>query len=367
MKAAVIHGPGDLRIEEVPEPTAGPGEVVLEVTGAGVCGSDAWMYRAGREGLPEREQGPPPFVPGHEFAGVVVECGPGTTLPEGELVADGAGVSCGACARCREGRTNLCESYRTLGAYHRGGLAQYVVVPEATCVPVAPHGVRGDDAALAQPMAIAHHGVARGRVAAGDRLLLTGAGGVGAFVVWAASRRGAHVTVVDVDPERLALAERLGAAATIVTTPDADLGEQLAGHGPWTVAVETTGADGPLQSVFRALERGSRLVLLGMHHEPRALDLAWATYGELDVLGTQAHVCAVDLPAALDLLGQREEGWADVAPVVLPLDELVEEALEPLSQGRSRRIKSIFDPSAHARRPYSRDLPGAVTASARRA
>jgi (R,R)-butanediol dehydrogenase/meso-butanediol dehydrogenase/diacetyl reductase len=357
MKAAVIHGPGDLRIEELPRPSAGPGEVVLQVTGAGVCGSDAWLYRAGFDGLPAREQGPAPLVPGHEFAGVVVETGPGTTLELGELVADGAGVSCGTCARCREGRTNLCEQYRTLGAYHRGGLAEFVAVPEATCVRVAPFGVSGDDAALGQPMSIAHHGVSRGRVAEGDRVLLMGAGGVGAFAVWAAHQRGAEVTVVDTDPERLALAERLGAATTILSYPDGDLAEQLAGHGPWTVALETTGADAPLQAAFRALERGSRLVLLGMHHEPRALDLTWATYGELDLLGTQAHVCGVDLPAALDLLGRRAEGWADVAPVVLPLDRLVEDALLPLAEGRSRRVKSLIDPSGSVERPYRRDLP----------
>src|SRR5206468_12856431 len=108
----------------------------------------------GVEGIPERERPTGRFVPGHEFAGVVVATGSGTTLEAGTLVADGAGVSCGACDRCREGRTNLCVHYKTIGGFHQGGLAEYVAVPEATCVAVEPHGVRGDDAALAQPMAI---------------------------------------------------------------------------------------------------------------------------------------------------------------------------------------------------------------------
>jgi (R,R)-butanediol dehydrogenase/meso-butanediol dehydrogenase/diacetyl reductase len=324
MRAAVIKGPNDLRLEDLPVPVAGPGEVVMRITGVGVCGSDAWMFRTGRPG---RELGPPPLVPGHEFAG----------------------------ARCREGRTNLCTEYKTYGGYYQGGLAEFVAVPEQICVPVEPHGVSGDDAALAQPMAIAHHGVSRGRVAEDDRLLLMGAGGVGAFVIWAASQRGAHVTVVDTDPDRLAQAADLGAGATVLGSKGEGLGPRLAGLGPWNVGIETTGVRAPLEALLTELDRGGRLVLLGMHHEPRALDLAAVTHGELDLLGTQAHVCAVDIPAALDLLARRPAGWADVAPRVFPLDDLVEQAILPLAEGRSRRIKSIFDPSATAPRPYSRE------------
>ncbi|MDO8210133.1 zinc-binding dehydrogenase [Conexibacter sp. CPCC 206217] len=354
MKAALLHGPGDLRIEEVPRPAPAAGEVLLEVTGVGVCGSDASLYTKGIEGLPAKERGASPLVPGHEFAGRVVERGVGVTLAEGELVACGAGISCGRCQPCLAGRTNLCRNYRTLGVYRHGGLAEYVAAPAEICVPVGPHGVSGDDAALAQPMSIACHALARGRVEAGDRILILGVGGIGAFATWAASRIGAEVTVVDVDERRLALARTLGATTAITAARDRPMTELLASRGPWDVALETTGHDGPLQAALASQQRGGRVVLLGMHHQPRAVDFSWVTYGELDVLGTQAHVCAVDLPAALDLLGQRAEGWADVAPVALPLEQLVEEALKPLAEGRSAQIKSVIDPHLAEPRPYQR-------------
>jgi len=121
MRAAVVHGAGDIRVEERPVPTPGPGEVLIEVAAAGVCGSDAGVYAEIPDSMPLARAHPVthhrgPLVLGHEFAGGIVATGPG--VPEsrlGALCACGAGVSCGECRRCREGRTNLCQSYFTLG------------------------------------------------------------------------------------------------------------------------------------------------------------------------------------------------------------------------------------------------------------
>ena len=129
MKAAVYYGRGDIRIESVPEPSnPRPGEVVLEVTRAAICGTDSSEWAHG----PMLTR--PPVTLGHEFVGRVVSIGDEVTgLSQGDRVVSGAAVSCGHCEWCRAGRTNLCSTYLTLGLQLNGGLAQLVKTPAAVC------------------------------------------------------------------------------------------------------------------------------------------------------------------------------------------------------------------------------------------
>src|SRR3954451_10371352 len=142
MKAAVYHGPGDIRIEAVPEPKAPMGsEVVIDVSRAAICGTDSSEWAHGP--LLAR----PPVILGHEFVGTVVAAGPDAeTIAVGDRVVSGAGVSCGHCDWCRQGRTNLCASYHTLGLHVDGGLADFVKSPAAICLPV-PETLTDDAAA----------------------------------------------------------------------------------------------------------------------------------------------------------------------------------------------------------------------------
>ena len=221
MRALRIHGQGDLRLETIARPQPGPGDVVLRITGAGICGTDATLFRLGAAVVPAGTPVRWPIVLGHEFAGEVVDAGPRVDgLVAGDLVACGAGVACGDCAACVAGRTNLCERYATAGVHRDGGLAEFCVVPAAICEPAAPHGVSGDAAALAQPMAVAEHAIDVGRLAAGERALVLGAGGIGAFAVWAATSRDASVAVYERDPSRLEIARALGATETVLADPD---------------------------------------------------------------------------------------------------------------------------------------------------
>jgi (R,R)-butanediol dehydrogenase/meso-butanediol dehydrogenase/diacetyl reductase len=349
MRAIRIHDALDLRLEAVPRPHAGEGEIVLEITGAGVCGTDSALYRLGRAVIPDGVEARWPIVLGHEFAGCVVEVGRGVqTLSEGDLVASGAGVSCGRCAPCTAGRTNLCEHYWTTGVHRDGGLAQYCAVPAAVCERAADHGVHGDAAALAQPMAIASHAVARGRLQEGERALIFGAGGIGSFATWVAASLGAHVTVCDRDSARLATARALGARA-VLDTSTAALQDLLTDDPQWDVVYEMTGAAGPLAAAVAHVRPGGRLVVAGVHPGGSEIDLARLGLQEIDLLGTMAHVRATDLPHALDLLGARAEGWADVAPQLLSLDAV----LEQLTAGRpSEAIKTLVDPFADVTRRF---------------
>ena len=125
---------------------------------------------------------------GHEFVGRVVARGLTSSVPVGDRVVTGAGVSCGTCEWCLAGRTNLCAKYRTLGLHVDGGLAEYVCSPAAICRAV-PDSVSDDAAAMAQPFAVALHAVRRTRLVAGETCAVIGAGGIGAFIVAGAAAR----------------------------------------------------------------------------------------------------------------------------------------------------------------------------------
>lgn len=346
MPAAVLHAPGDLRVEEVPVPRPAAGEVLIRVGVCGVCGSDATEF--GRGLVLAR----PPVILGHEFAGVIEAVGEGVeALAPGAVVVCGAGVSCGECRACRRGRTNLCRRYRTLGFALDGGLARYVVAPAAITLDVTAAGLPMDTLGLAQPMAIAVHTVRRSGLGAGDDALVVGAGGIGAFIVVAAVATGARVLVVDHHEDRLRLAEDLGAAATLLAAGDAPLGDRVAELGiEPDVLFEVTGSRAGLRSVLEAAGRGATIVPVGVQREDPELPLGRWTLDEVKIVGTVAHVYAEDMPDAVRLLGGRDD-WSDVAPTVLPLDRLVPDALRPMLDGGARPVKALIDPWISAPRP----------------
>lgn len=217
MRAAVYYGKTDVRIEAVADPEPERGELLLEVHAAGICGTDLGEYVDGPtsyavHGHPITQHSGP-LIPGHEFSGRVVAVGKDVKdFAVGTVVSTGAGISCGTCFQCERGRTNLCLEYSTIGLHRHGGLAQYCAAPAAICLDIAPYQLDEETAALAQPMAIAVHSLGRGRPTTGGQVLILGAGGIGAFLVYAAAQMDMHVTVADVDPERLAVARSLGAS-----------------------------------------------------------------------------------------------------------------------------------------------------------
>lgn len=358
MRAAVFHGREDIRLEEVPNPTCGPGDVLLTVHATGVCGTDAHEFASGPHMPPLRDRHPfsghqGPVILGHELTGVVHEVGAQVQgIAPGDLVVTGAGISCGECSQCRRGRTNLCIRYFTVGLHRDGGLAQLCAVPAATCLQVAPYGLTADAATLAQPMSIAVHSMRRGRLQPGEHAVIVGAGGIGAFLTYAATSVTDRVAVLDIDDERLRIARNLRAAHTLRLGDDIEPGVAVA---DWAlepdVVYEVSGTRAGLETALSLLPPGGRLVLVGLQGEPVPMDARRIALAELEVIGSNAHVCGVDLPTALELLAAREDSWADIAPVALSLDDLVEQGLRPLAERRSTRIKTIVDPWAPTTRP----------------
>lgn len=357
MRAAVFHGRGDVRVEEVDDPSPGPGQLLLRVHASGICGTDAHEYAHGPAMFPIEVRHPVsghvgPMIPGHELSGTVVAAGTDVAgFAVDDFVVSGAASSCGTCVQCARGRTNLCLRHATVGLHRDGALAQWCAVDAATCRAVPPGTLTPDAATLAQPMAIAAHAVWRSGLSAEDRAVIVGAGGIGTFLTYAAVASGAHVTVLDLDPERVDLADRLGAHEVHLPDADVPIRDQLgATPGFPTVVFEVTGHPSGLATALELVPAGGRLVVVGMQGSPVTLDLRDVALRELELVGTNALICHSDVPRALELLAARDEPWSDVAPVAVSLDDLVDEGLAPLASGRSRRIKTIVDPWATASR-----------------
>jgi (R,R)-butanediol dehydrogenase/meso-butanediol dehydrogenase/diacetyl reductase len=355
MKAAVYHDTQDLRIEDVPTPRPGPGELLVKVAAVGICGTDAHEFTAGPVQYPIHRRNPVtghlgPMIPGHEPAGVVVAAGAGVTgFAPGDAVASGATTPCGACDRCREGRPTICRCISAVGVHRDGALAEYAVVPAVTCLRLEPYGLAPEVGALAQPMAIAVHAVGRGRLRLGEHALLVGAGGIGSLACHVAAAGGARVTVADRRPDRLRLARDLGAHETVVADGDGDA--RLAALGEADIAYELTGTAAGLATALSAVRDGGRVVQVGFHHESRAVDLRRLTLKELEIVGTNSLALYPDLPVALQLLAAREQGWRDLAPELIPLADLVDGAIRPIAERTATRVKTLIDPWANSARP----------------
>jgi (R,R)-butanediol dehydrogenase / meso-butanediol dehydrogenase / diacetyl reductase len=357
MRAAVYHGRRDVRVERVARPEPAAGELLVAVAAAGICGTDAHEYAAGPSMFPLDEPHPVtghagPLIIGHEFAGHVVAVGDDVdAVWLGRDIVCSAGYSCGTCRACRAGRTNLCARYASVGLQRHGGLAQYCAAPVAACEDVTDADLGSDVAALAQPAGIAMHALRRGRVAAGERTVIIGAGGIGAFLTAAAAAAGADVTVLDLDGERLAIADALGAHRTVQVGAEEPLAERLAGLDPEPdVLFEVTGVARVLEAVLSLRLRGPRVVVVGLQDGPLPVAFRPLALLEHELIGTNAMVKAVDLPAAVELLRRPGIDWSAVAPLVLALDELVSDGLEPLAAGTPARIKTLIDPWADRRR-----------------
>lgn len=339
MRAAVLHAPHDLRLEDRPEPRCGPDEVVIEVTYNGLCGTDATEYTKGPMMVPLSVAHPGsghigPTILGHEFVGTVVDAGAEAAMWSGRRVASGAGVSCGSCAWCVRGRTNLCARYYTLGLSTHGGLARFVAAPASTIREI-PDGCADIEAVLAQPLAVGLHGVTRSGVRPGDTVVVLGAGAIGSFLLAGLSGHDGSVVAVDVDPDRLESARALGATETRLIEGDASA-EYLRSliPGGADVVIESSGVVGSAQRAFALAARGGSVLLVGLTKQPQPIELADLVLREIDVRTTVAHVCDADLPAALDLLTARPLA-AIVVERVVALDDVVA-GFDRLASGAAR-------------------------------
>jgi (R,R)-butanediol dehydrogenase / meso-butanediol dehydrogenase / diacetyl reductase len=347
MRAGVLHGPNDLRVETVPDPTCRVDEVMIEVAYNGLCGTDASEFSKGPGMVPLIVRHPGsghlgPTVLGHEFIGTVVEAGSAAAAWKGKRVACGAGVSCGACKWCRSGRTNLCERYYTLGLSTHGGLAEFVAAPATTCRAIA-DDCTDEDAALAQPLAVGIHAVNRAGVQPGDAIVLLGAGAIGSFVIAALAGHDGPIVAIDIDEGRLDVARQLGATSTHRIATDASLADvRNLLPAAADVVFETAGVAGSAARALSLVIRGGTVLLVGLNRTPQPLELADVVLREVDIKTTVAHVCDGDLPAALQILTAKPLS-ALLLDSVVPLADVVDDGFGRLVNGQATG-KILVDP-----------------------
>jgi 2-desacetyl-2-hydroxyethyl bacteriochlorophyllide A dehydrogenase len=330
MRAAVINTPGDIEVRDVPDPTPGPGDVLVRVGACGVCGTD--LHIADGEFPPT----PYPIVPGHEFSGEIVAVAPdaGDIARVGDRVAVDPSLFCGRCAECRRGRGNLCENWGATGDTVDGAFAEYVKVPAHTVYRMPDH-LSWTDGALVEPVSCAVHGVERFGVTVGERILVIGAGTMGLLILQLLVRSGAEVSVVDRNTARLPLAAELGAHATAESVEVLDA-------PPFDAAVDVTGAPQAIEAAFGALRRGGRLQIFGVAAAEATIGLSpFRIYNdEITIVGSMAVLNSYG--KALDLVAS---GSVDTKPLVthtLPLDQFPH-ALQNVRDGVGLKVQ--VDPS----------------------
>ncbi|GBD47911.1 L-idonate 5-dehydrogenase [Methylopila sp. Yamaguchi] len=264
--AVTLYAPEDLRMVDRPLGDLEPGMVRIRFGAGGICGSDMHYFRHARTGDFVVTS---PLVLGHEVAGEVVEiAGDAPGLAIGDHVAVNPSRWCGTCARCREGRPNLCEKIYFMGSasktpHMQGGFASLFDATPAQCVKV-PRDLPFAAAALAEPLAVCLHAVRRAGEVAGRNVVIFGAGPIGLLTLLAAKRaRAAEVAMVDMAAAPLAFAARLGADHAVdLSQGDAAL-DQLAKDKAFDVAIEASGTAAGLASAIKAVRRGATIVQLG--------------------------------------------------------------------------------------------------------
>ena len=291
--------PGEVEIVQQERRALGEGEVRLRIEAVGICGSDVALL-AGRHPYAVY-----PVTPGHEIGGRLVEIGPGVKLTPGQRVAVRPLLSCGVCRACREGRINHCPEVRVLGVHLDGGMAEEFVVPEQVLYPV-PEAMNGEWAALAEPTAVAVHVCHRAGIGPGSHVAILGTGVIGLLALQVAQAWGAEaVLAVDQEPERLALAMRLGAARVVDNTHQDVLqaGRELCPDG-FDVVLDMVGVEATVASALELTRRGGSIVFVALPHGKLALDFELVYRKELTLRATRLY--AADFAEAIPLLASEQ-------------------------------------------------------------
>jgi len=279
MQVSVLRGVGDVGVEERPVPQPAADEVLVEIRSVGVCGSDIHYYEHGRIGPYVVDA---PLVLGHEAGGVVAAVGAEVpTLEVGQRVSIEPGVPCRRCAQCLAGRYNLCPDVRFFATPpYDGAFAQFVTMP-AAFVYAVPDAISDDAAGLLEPLSVGVWACRRAQLAPGSTVLVTGAGPIGLIAAQTARAYGADsVTVTDVNPHRLRLAEQLGLGTVDVSqTSLAESGIEA------DALLECSGNARATWDAVSTLARAGRVILVGMGGDTVQLPLSYVQDRELTITG----------------------------------------------------------------------------------
>lgn len=350
MKAVVCHGPKDYRLEEVPTPVPGPGEVVIRVEAVGICASDIKCYMGAplfwgdehREGYCQA-----PIIPGHEFAGRVVAVGEGVEdMPIGALVTSEQIVPCGQCRYCRRGQYWMCQVHDIYGFRKRtpGAMAEYMKFPLGSLNYRVPEELKPEVAAFIEPLSCSIHAVQRGEIQLGDTVVVAGCGPLGLGMVAAARQRGPGCLVaIDLSDKRLEIARKAGADVLLNPLKTDVIDEVLKltdGYG-CDVYIEATGHPKAVEQGLHMIRKLGTFVEFSVMRDLVTVD--WTIIGdtkELNIHGS--HLGPYCYPLAIDMLKKGLLPMDDIITHQLPLEKY-QEGIELVAEGKES-VKVILRP-----------------------
>jgi (R,R)-butanediol dehydrogenase/meso-butanediol dehydrogenase/diacetyl reductase len=350
MKAAVWYAKGDVRIEHVPEPSPGVGQVKVRIKACGICGSDLHEYREGPFIIPSRphpltsRQGGPVIL-GHEFSAEVVEAGAKVaTFKPGDRVTMNALILCGECPYCRRGAYNMCLKLGSTGFAADGGFAEFAVLPGYSLHHL-PASVSDDKGAFAEPLAVAIRAVKRSRMQIGDVAVVVGAGPIGLLVLQVCRAVGAsRVFVVEPMKARRELASKLGAAAVVdplACDPGKAVSDLTAGLRA-EVAFDCVGNQSAFDTAIKVTGRRGIICVAGLSLKPVQVPFMRLWGHEKEVTFSSGY--ENEFPAAIGLLA---DGRVDVESLIsarIELADLVEKGFGPLINDADRYVKILVYP-----------------------
>ena len=342
MQAIVYHAPGDIRVEDIPKPEYGPGELLVRVDACAVCGTD----------LKSRQHGNPrikaPLVMGHEFTGIVEAASPDAVghFQPGDRVVMATSVSCGQCYYCRRGWRNLCDRLAPMGFSYPGGMAEYVVIPalalEGGHAVKVPSHVDAQCAALAEPVSCAVNSVRQCNVQSGDTVLVMGAGPMGLLNALVARAAGAsQILLSEPNPLRRGQAAKFGLDRII--DPETEditriIREATSGYGADIVIVAAPAVAPQEQALSLVRKHGTvnLFASLPIGNNLLTIDSRTLHYGEIRLVGssdsTPQHVCE-----AVAMIAANQIPADQIASHRLPLDQ-IEQAFELMLSGEALRV-----------------------------
>ena len=323
MKAIKLEKPWQVSCVELPMPEPGPGEALIKIVAAGICGSDVNAFR-GTNGLVSY-----PRVIGHELAGVVVSIPADNKrgLKPGDRVVCDPYLYCGQCYPCSIGRTNCCTGLRVLGVHVDGGMAEYFCHPADMLIKV-PDGMTWEQAAMAEPLTISLHGVHRGGLKAGEYCAIIGAGPIGLVAGLVAQAYGAHAILLDVLSERLAFAKKLG-IEHVINPNEEDAGvriREITGGSMAQQVMECSGANIAVRASLDFVSHAGRVTLTGWPKTETSLPTDLITKKEIDIRG--ARTSAGEFEEALELIASKKVDMMQILTKTVSIDEAAQTLID---------------------------------------
>lgn len=343
MRAAVLAGPKQIEIREVPAPRAGDGQLKIRVAACGVCGSDIHMWKAGKGWNPDQTT---EFHMGHEFCGVVTDDCAG--FAAGERVTFWANLYCGKCDMCRAGREHLCrEVHGTnyIGFVCNGGYAEYFAGPAGNAYRL-PDTVSDVAAGLIDPLMVAYHAVKQSRMRLHDRVLIVGSGIIAQLAGGLAKRAGASLLAMSkIDERQTGKAREIGDFDLYFDGNDPERAAKMqeASHGGFDVVIEAVGAAESLSACLDGVKPGGEIVMIGNSMTPAIpFEMNRAVLNEVRLTGS-VSCTREEFSETIDLIGS---GFIDVEKYVtgvLPLDSL-QQAFEDQISPEGHVLKTVIRP-----------------------